>query len=133
MIMRLMMLVGLAAALSACASDPPAGQARGAVKPLYQVDTVQVRMEGTTAVIDVKATAPTPGYTGLTLRPVQYIQAPSDGVYDFTAVGTAPTGVAPFHTQPVAFTYRWRHVGANVRGVRVHAGESAVEARLPGR
>ena len=131
--MRLMMLIGLAATLTACASDPPAADAKGAVKPLYQVDAVSVAMSGTTAIVSVKAMAPTPGYTGLTLRPVQYIQAPPDGVYDFTAVGTAPTGVVPFHTQPVEFTYRWRQVGGNVRGVRVHAGESTVEARLPKR
>ncbi len=130
--MRRLMLIGLTAALGACASDPPPAQAEGAVKPLYQVDAVDIRMQGTTAIVSVKAMAPTPGYTNLTLRPVQYIQAPPDGVYDFTAVGKAPTGIVPFHTQPVEFTYRWTNVAPNVKGIRVHAGESAVTARLPG-
>jgi hypothetical protein len=129
--MRLTMLIGLSALLTACASEPPAAEAKGGQKPLYQVDAVELRMEGTTAVVSVKAMAPTPGYTGLTLRPVQYIQAPPDGVYDFTAVGTAPTGVVPFHTQPVEFTYRWNNVGKTVKGIRVHAAQSAVSAPIP--
>ena len=127
--MRLLMLIGTTAALAACASDPPA-QAK-AQKPLYQVDAVSISVSGTTATVNVKAMAPTPGYTDLTLRPVQYIQAPPDGIYDFTAVGTAPTGVVPFHTQPVEFTYRWTDVGPRVNGIRVHAGESAALARIP--
>jgi hypothetical protein len=131
--MRLVLLIGMAAALTACASGPPPAQAAGAQKPLTQVDAVDVRVEGTTAVVSVKAIAPTPGYTSLTLRPVQYIQAPPDGIYDFTAVGTAPSGIVPFHTVPVQFSYRWSHVGSNVKGVRVHAGDSAVMARIAGR
>jgi hypothetical protein len=131
--MRLVLLSAATLALSACAFDPPQAATPGKVRPLTQVDAVSVKLAGTTATISVKAMAPTPGYTRLTLRPVAYIQAPPDGIYDFNAVGTAPTGIVPFHTQPVEFTYRWSHVGANVRGVRVHAGDSAVEARLPGK
>src|SRR3954469_3282818 len=93
--------------LAACASQAPQAAPNREMKPLAQVDAVQVRMMGRTAVIRVSGMAPTPGYRGWTLRQVQYIQAPPDGVYDFTAVGVAPGGIVPFHTQPVQFTYRW--------------------------
>jgi hypothetical protein len=119
--------------LTACATQAPEAAPSGEMKSLAQVDSATVKMMGTTAVIRVSGMAPTPGYRNWTLRPVQYIQAPPDGVYDFTAVGAAPTGIVPFHTVPVQFTYRWTHVAPNVRGVRIHANDSAVEARIPGR
>jgi hypothetical protein len=128
-----MAMLAAASLLGACASDPPDEAATGEIHMLAQVDAVGVTLSGATATITVKGMAPTPGYTHLTLRPVNYIAAPQDGIYDFTAVGTRPTGVVPFHTEPVTFTYRWTKVGADAKGVRIHANDSAVEARIAGR
>lgn len=123
-----------AALLSACApawTNPPPPDS--ALRPLVEVKEVSAAQTDDYMVITVDAVAPTPGFTDLSLRPVQYIQKPPDGMYDFTAVGKPPDGIVPQHTQPVQFKYRWHGVGADVKGVRVHAGDSAVEAKLQGR
>ena len=132
--MRLIALAAAALALNACAPawTYPAPAAAD-LKPLTEVKEVAAAQVDDYMVITVDAVAPTPGYTDLSLRPVQYIQKPPDGMYDFTAVGKPPGGIVPFHTQPVRFKYRWRGVAADVKGVRVHAGDSVVEARLSGR
>lgn len=121
-------------ALAACAPawtypEPPMAE----LKPLTEVKEVAAAQVDDYMVITVDAVAPTPGYTDLSLRPFNYIQAPPDGIYDFTAVGKPPGGVVAMHTQPVRYKYRWRGLGPNVRGVRVHAGDSAVEAVVKGR
>jgi hypothetical protein len=101
--------------------------------PLTEVTAVAAAQVDDYIVVTVDAVAPTPGYTDLSLRPVNYIQRPPDGMYDFTAVGKPPVGIAPQHTEPVHFTYRWHGVGADVKGVRVHAGNSEIEVKLTGR
>jgi hypothetical protein len=128
--------IALAAALavSACAPAwtypaPPVGE----LKPLTEVKAVAAAQADDYMVITVDAVAPTPGYTDLSLRPVNYIQRPPDGIYDFTAVGKPPGGIVAQHTEPVHFRYRWHGVGADVKGVRVHAGDSVIEAKLTGR
>lgn len=129
--MRLL-LVSAIGALAACAAAP-AEPAPTDLRPLVQVTNVRAAQVDSLIVISVEATAPSPGFTHLTLLPVTYIQAPPDGIYDFTAVGKAPTGIVPLHTQPVVFRYRWRGVGPQVRGVRVHARDSVIEVKLGAR
>lgn len=79
--------------------------------------------------IIVRGVAPTPGYTKLRLRPFQYIQAPPDGVYDYSLVGTPPTGIVPAVTAPVRLTETLPY-SSNLKGVRVHAQSSSVTARI---
>ena len=138
--MRLTTLA-LAALITACARPSHTGpdaprEAPSALdaRPLAEVLAVELAtMESSPPglSIRVRATAPTPGYTGLTLRPVNYIQAPPDGIYDFTAVGRPPAGMVAQVLSPVQFTYTWPAYPSDLKGVRVHAGSGAVTALLP--
>ena len=119
--------------LSACALAPaPPGSSPP--RQLAEIRSVRLAatMEPRSLTIFVEALAPTPGYTDFTLKPVTYIQRPPDGIYDVTALGTPPDGLAPQHLDRVEFTYRWTGFPADLRGVRVHANGNAIEARLGG-
>ena len=131
-----MRLVAFAAvlSLSACATDP-APKGSGEARPLAEINSVRLvaTMEPRNLVIEVDALAPTPGYSGLTIRPVNYIQAPRDGIYDVTALGVPPDGIVAQHLDRVHFTYRWTGFPGDLRGVRVHSNGNAIEAMLPAR
>ena len=128
-----MRLLAFAAVISlaACALAP-APKGSGEAKELAQINAVRLAatMEPRTLTIFVEALAPTPGYTDLTLKPVTYVQRPPDGIYDVTALGTPPDGIAAQHLDRVEFRYRWTGFPADLRGVRVHANGNSIEARL---
>jgi hypothetical protein len=131
-----MRLLAFAAAfsLAACALAP-APRGSGEARPLAQINAVRLvaTMEPRNLLIEVDALAPTPGYTDFTIKPVTYIQAPRDGIYDVTALGVPPDGIAAQHLDRVEFRYRWTGFPGDLRGVRVHANGNAIEAMLPGR
>lgn len=81
--------------------------------------------------IEVTGTTPRSGYTNLHLRPVNYIRAPADGIYDMTLVGTPPGRKAVGPTTSVKFTYTWSPLGADVKGVRIHGKFNSVVAMIP--
>lgn len=126
-----------ALALAACqaptqAAEPARGRPPGSVeRQLAEITSVRVvKTSPNTVTVTVKAVAPTPGYSHFSLRPVTYIQAPPDGMYDLTAVGTPPGGIVAQVLTPVALTYAWQTYPGELKGVRVHATGGAVEARL---
>ena len=131
----------LAVLLSACAQapgqgpgGPPPSPSTSEARPLTEVAAVQLAvMESNPPGLSVRVrgTAPTPGYANLTLRPFNYIQAPPDGIYDFTAVGQAPGGMVAQVLSPVEFTYTWRAYPSGLKGVRIHAGAGQVTTMLP--
>lgn len=127
--------LALAACQTNAAPQPSRGSPPGAPEQqLAQIIAVTVRKESpqTVAVtVTVKAMAPTPGYTRLSLRPVTYIQRPPDGIYDLTAVGTPPGGVVAQVLTAVEFRYVWQAYPSEMKGVRVQGTDGAVEARLP--
>jgi hypothetical protein len=125
-------------ALAACQTDAAPRTSRGRPpgapeRQLAQITAVEVRKQSPQSVsVTVKAMAPTPGYTNLSLRPVTYIQRPPDGIYDLTAVGTPPSGIVAQVLTPVEFRYVWQTYPGEMKGVRVHATGGAMVAMLPG-
>jgi hypothetical protein len=56
-----------------------------------------------------------------------YVQAPPDGIYDFDFVARPPTGMAIQVILPIFAGINVEHFPADLRGVRVHASNNAVE------
>lgn len=118
-----------------CAAGPPSEDpAQASEHDLAEVRSVQLRVLRSSPErlsITVEAIAPTPGFSRLRLRPFHYIQAPPDGIYDYTAVGTPPATNVPAVTAPVGFTETFPLTGS-LKGVRVHAQSSSVTALIQG-
>src|SRR4051812_13772632 len=88
------LIIAIAALITSCAAAPAAAPSPD-LRPLTQIINVRIAQADDLIDIYVDAIAPTPGYSELTLRPVNYIQRPPDGMYDFTAVGKPPSGIVP--------------------------------------
>ena len=130
--------IAAAVLLSACAAQPapaPGGGTGGEVaaeRELAEVRSVTLRVLRSSPErlsVTVEGDAPTPGYRNLRLRPYQYIQAPPDGIYDFSLVGTAPDGVAAQVITPVRVIETWP-LDPSLKGVRVHARGSSILAMV---
>lgn len=61
---------------------------------------------------------PSGGWSNPHLVPVQYVQAPPDGIYDVDMVATRPTGVATMMLQYLVAT-QVLHFPSNAKGLRV--------------
>ena len=126
----------LALLIGACAGEapaPPQGSPTGAERELAEVRKVELMVlpgNPQRLSVTVDAVAPTPGFTGIRLRPFQYIQAPPDGIYDYGLVGMPPAANVPPVTAPVRITETWP-LDAGLKGVRVHAQESRITALVP--
>lgn len=123
--------------LAACqaptqAAEPARGRPPGsAERQLAEITSVTVAKTSPNSItVTVKAMAPTPGYSHFRLKPVTYIQAPPDGIYDLTAVGVPPGGIVAQVLSPVSFTYAWQTYPGELKGVRVHALSNSATAKL---
>jgi hypothetical protein len=122
--------------IAACAGEapvPPQGSPPGAERELAEVRKVELKVlpgnpQRLSVIVD--AVAPTPGFTGIRLRPFQYIQAPPDGIYDYGVVGAPPAANVPPVTAPVRITETWP-LDAGLKGIRVHAQQSRITALVP--
>jgi hypothetical protein len=123
----------MAIVLGACAaaSEPPPPSTAAALQPLTRVTKVDLRWANGALTADVQGLAPSAGYRQVQLRAVNYIQAPPDGIYDYTLVGLAPSGLPAQVLTPVAVAQKIADWPSSIRGVRVHASDGAIVAMTP--
>lgn len=76
--------------------------------------------------IVARGTVPTEDWTNPQLVPVVYVQAPPDGIYDFTFIATPPEGIAAQIVTPIAARYIMFPVDG-VKGVRVNGKLALLE------
>lgn len=122
--------------LTACAAPaaplPPGAPGAPAERELTEVRSVQLRVVQSypqRLSVTVEGSAPTPGYHSLRLRAFQYIQAPPDGIYDYSLVGTPPANIVAAVVTPVRISETWPLSG-NLKGVRIHAQSSTIVAMV---
>jgi len=75
-------------------------------------------------------TVPTAGWTKPTLRPLVYVHAPTDGIYDFDFEATPPSGIVIQRLSIVRAFKVWPNAPKGVKGVRIHGANNAVVAML---
>lgn len=80
--------------------------------------------------INCKGTVPTSGWSNGQLSPYIYIQPPQDGIYDFDFIAEPPKGPALQVISRINANYQWQSFPSDLKGVRVHARNNAVEALL---
>jgi hypothetical protein len=102
----------LALGLAACqpSASAPAGPA-AAREVLWEVTGATGEVVGQDLVMTVAAVTTTPGWSDLALEPVVYIQAPPDGIYDWTLYGMPPDGMVAQVLSPVTLTVTWPLAG----------------------
>ncbi len=94
---------------------------------LFAVDEAFVRaVEGkqSTYAIGAFGRAPTSGWKNAHLIPYIYIMPPSDGIWDFDLVATAPDGISLQVISPISADPLVIQVPAWFKGVRVHASSN---------
>jgi len=99
----------------------PSPSASNGQKTIYEVLTVDVaisKKNPPSAVVTVKGTARTGGWTKVELRPLQTF-APEVGMRSFTLVGEAPSGFATQALTPVTATFTIDPLPADVKTIRV--------------
>ena len=99
----------------------PAPAASNGQKTIYEVLTVDVaisKKNPPSAVITVKGTARTGGWSKVELRPLQTF-APEVGMRSFTLVGQPPSGFATQVLSPVTATFTIDPLPADVKTIRV--------------
>lgn len=99
----------------------PTPSASNGQKTIYEVLTVDVaisKKNPPSAVITVKGTARTGGWSKIELRPLQTF-APEIGMRSFTLVGLPPSGFATQVLSPVTATFTIDPLPADVKTIRV--------------
>ena len=100
-------------------------------KPVMRVRAVSAMVIKPHVVqVCARGTVPTGGWTNAQLRPVIYVQAPPNGIYDFDFVATPPTGIVPQVITPIKAVRIWTPYPAGLHGVRVKSAGNSVTAML---
>ena len=125
----------LAAAASLLLAGPAGLDAKPVPAPQkavmrVRVASVMVIKTPHTVQVCARGTVPTGGWTNAQLRPVIYIQAPPNGIYDFDFVATPPTGIVPQVITPIKAMRMWTPAPAGLHGVRVKSAGNSVVALL---
>jgi hypothetical protein len=127
--------IALAAATSLLLAGAPALNAKPAPAPQKLV----IRVRGASVMviktphsvkICARASVPTSGWTNPQLRPVIYVQAPPNGIYDFDFVATPPSGIAAQVITPIQAVRIWTPYPAGLHGVRVKGANGSVVGML---
>jgi hypothetical protein len=104
-------------------------------RQVYRVDSVEltpIKTKPPQINISAYGTASTPGWTQPSLVPFIYIQAPPDGIYDFSLVALPPLGgvttqeLTPL-PEPASLT---EFTPPGFRGARIHALQNKIEGLL---
>jgi hypothetical protein len=69
----------------------------------------------------------TTGWRNPRLEPRFYIDFPKDGIQDFDFVADPPPGIANQVLSPVTAYVDWENPSKEIRGIRVHSANNAVE------
>ena len=96
------------------------------------VKSVEIALEGCDRQqlrITAHGVVPTSGWSQPELVAYVYIQAPPDGIYDFSFVAVQPSGPVLQVLQPISVT-QLIDCPPELRGVRIHAARDTVEALL---
>lgn len=109
-----------------CAAGEPSAD------PLRRLDSIQaasISADGRTVRVCVSATARTPGYTDLQLRPAA--DGPGEAAtYQLEAVGRPPTDMVAQVLTPVTFTQTLRDLPEHTKSLRIAAMENSVDIKL---
>ena len=129
--------IALAAATSLLLAGAPALNAKPAPAPAPQKLVIRVRGASVMVIktphsvkICARASVPTSGWTNPRLRPVIYVQAPPNGIYDFDFVATPPRGIAAQVITPIQAVRIWTPYPTGLHGVRVKGAGNSVVALL---
>jgi len=125
----------IAAATALLLAGPAALNAKPAPapqRPVMSVKAASVYVIPTPHTVPICAPAlvPTGGRTNPQLRPVIYIQAPPNGIYDFDFVATPPTGIVPQVVKPIKAVRLWQPYPVKLKGVRVKSAGNSIVALL---
>lgn len=96
----------------------PAPTVSNGQKTVYEVVSISVALQGKGAVVTVKGTARTGGWSKVELRPLQTF-APEIGMRSFTLVGVPPSGFATQVLTPVTAKVTIDPLPADVKTIRV--------------
>lgn len=96
----------------------PAPTVSNGQKTVYEVVSISVAIQGKGAVVTVKGTARTGGWSKIELRPLQTF-APEVGMRSFTIVGVPPSGFATQVLTPVSAKVTIDPLPADVKTIRV--------------
>jgi hypothetical protein len=101
-------------------------------RPVMSVRAASVYVIATphTVRICARGLVPTGGWTNPQLRPVIYIQAPPNGIYDFDFVATPPSGIVPQVVLPIKAMRLWQPYPVKLKGVRVKSAGNSIVALL---
>jgi hypothetical protein len=80
--------------------------------------------------ISASGTVPTGGWSNPQLIPFNYIQAPTDGIYDFDFIADPPDGAATQVITPIEAGFLWENLPAGLKGIRIHASMNSKVAFL---
>ncbi len=99
-------------------------------KPVHSVESVTGSLQNETAVLLVTGIVNSGGWTNATLKPVNYIIAPPDGIYDYRFLAQAPEGMAtmalsPIETSPITIDH-----ADGKKGVRINAEQNSLTLRF---
>lgn len=99
---------------------------------ISEVTEVKLSLLNSKAQIQIDATGnvPTTGWSNPVLVAYQYIQAPADGIYDYTFYATPPTDVVLQVVTPISTHQIINAVPTGFKGVRVHSANNEIVALL---
>lgn len=97
---------------------------------VLEVTNASVSLHGGNIKIDAEGKVNSTGWSNARFVPYIYIVAPPDGIYDFDLVATAPTGIVQWTISIVKASLEMPAI-PQMKGVRIHGANGAVEALLP--
>ncbi|MFT3704544.1 MAG: hypothetical protein QM802_19410 [Agriterribacter sp.] len=103
-------------------------------KQLTTINDIQIEIDHQfppALIIKVQGEAPGVGYSDVHLEPYFYHSVPSDGIFAFSLVGTAPEQEETNTPEEVeAAVFRWDNFPDTLKGIKVYADNNAVEKVL---
>lgn len=100
---------------------------------IQEITKAQLTLEANTTdqwVIGAFGLVTSAGWSNPTLIPVEYIQPPTDGIYDYTFFATPPAVPGAAVLTPIEVRHRLGNVPADLKGVRIHSATNALVAVL---
>lgn len=100
---------------------------------VYSVDGIRLALNKSNPpqlVIRAKDQVPTAGWSDGRLSPYVYIRPPTDGIYEFDFVASAPEGMVAQAFEAIDAEYTWPDPPVGLHGVRVYASSNSKEAHF---
>lgn len=100
---------------------------------VYTVESVQAMLfpiKDGHLIIQVLGTVTSGGWSPGRLSPYVYVKPPADGIWDFSLVGTPPSGSSTTVISPITASAVIPKAPTWIKGVRIHASANKMEILL---